>query len=912
MGAEIETIYLVHHSHTDVGYTHDQPVVWELQSRFIDAALDLAEAGAERDGPDAFRWTVETTAPLRRWLATAPERQVERLQRLERAGRVEITAMFANITPLYDLAQLVESLQNVGRLRRDYGLRVDHAMNCDVNGQNWTLVEALLDAGVSGFGMSINEHFGGSPLRRPNAFWWEGPSGRRLLTWNGWHYMMGNQLGLGTSLERFQQRLPEALAHLREIDHPLPALMVQTTHPFGDNGSAFPGLSAFVRAWNAAGDGPRVVLATPRQWWAAVRAHGDRLAVHRGDWTDFWNFGCISSAREQAVNRRSRSRLLAADALSALLPAVAARGRTPAGQGVLADDSPARRSDPVLRAQAWEALNLWDEHTWGADVSVGQPENPDTAAQWVHKAHCAYLAHSLSGLMLRDAAAELARRLPRGDDEALVVCNPLPWARTVAGPVPARVLEPRGTADDPTATRHYQDRASDAPRQWLPPTEVPGFGYAVVSRSALLPVEHLPPGALPDALGPTVGAAGGNPLAGGPPPAASARGVSEAAVVENHRHRLTFDRQTGGIVSWIDRRLERELVDGTAGWPMFGYVHESVADTAHPSPRQLLWRGDASPVRAAGRGWQGEWRARRRGPEAVIRHACRRLPGGWEVLQHLRAPGAAGLVAQRTYLPDHADHVVFEAWWEMGLETRPEATYLAFPFQLPGAAPRLDIGGQAVRPGLDQLPGSVYDYFTVQRFAAWAGPEAGVIVATPDNPMVQLGGFHFGRGRREFEPPERAMLLGWVTNNYWETNFRAHQPGRVSARYCVLPYAGPFDESAAHRFGAAMACPPVFQGLQEPAATPSLPGSGSWLRLPQQPVLVTAIVPAPEGALTLRLWNASDSPAEARIAGGVLSLVSAAEADPFGEARRPLELAAGEAVLRLAPRRPATVRLEVR
>ena len=36
---QIETLYLVHHSHTDVGYTHDQPIVWELHTRFIDEAL---------------------------------------------------------------------------------------------------------------------------------------------------------------------------------------------------------------------------------------------------------------------------------------------------------------------------------------------------------------------------------------------------------------------------------------------------------------------------------------------------------------------------------------------------------------------------------------------------------------------------------------------------------------------------------------------------------------------------------------------------------------------------------------------------------------------------------------------------------------------------------------------------------
>jgi len=909
----VETIYLVHHSHTDIGYTHDQPVVWEMQRRFIDAAIALAEADAGREGDDVFRWTVETTAPLLHWLRTASDRQVERLQRLERAGRIEIMAMFANITPLYDMAQLLESLQAVDRLRRQFGLRVEHAMNCDVNGQNWTLVEALLDAGISGFGMSINEHFGGSPLTRPNAFWWEGPSGRRLLTWNGWHYMMGNQLRLGGSVAECAQHLPEALGHLNDIGYPLPAVMIQTMHPFGDNGSAFPGLGAFVREWNGTGHRPRVVLATPRMWWEVVRRYADRLPVHRGDWTDFWNFGCLSSAREQTTNRRSRARLGQADALRAVQDAATTSSAAPQA-GVLPDDCPARRADPALRDEAWFALNMWDEHTWGADIAIGQPESTDTHAQWVHKAAYAYRAHSLSGLLLRDAAAELARRVRRNDDDVLIIFNPLPWPRVVTGPVPVRTLEVRGTADDPTSTRHYQDRRSDAPRHWLEPTEVPGFGYAVVSESALRPVEHLPAGATPESLGPTAGSAGGaDPLAGGPPPAGSTRGVTEDAVVENHRHRLTFDRETGGIRSWYDKALRREWVDGGADLPMFGFVHETVADAAHPSPRRLMWTGSGSPTRGAERGWKGDWRARRSGSEAVVRHVVRRLPTGVEVLQYLKAPGAVGLVAQRTYLPDEADHVRFEAWWEMGPNTRPEATYLAFPFDLPSVTARLDLGGQAVQPGRDQIPGSVYDYFTVQRWVALSGTDAGVIVATPDNPMVQFGGFHFGRGEREFQPLERALLLGWVTNNYWETNFRAHQPGRVTARYCVLPHAGPFDETAAHRFGAQMAAPAVFQTLKEPGSAPALPARGAWLRLPEPPVLVVGMQPATDGTAALvRLWNASDAPRQAGIGEGLLRIGSAAVCDVFGRPTEALVVRDGAVALTLGPRRQQTVRLELR
>jgi hypothetical protein len=47
-------------------------------------------------------------------------------------------------------------------------------------------------------------------------------------------------------------------------------------------------------------------------WWEAVKTYHAQLKTLRGDWTDFWNFGSISSTREQAMNRVSRSRLRAA------------------------------------------------------------------------------------------------------------------------------------------------------------------------------------------------------------------------------------------------------------------------------------------------------------------------------------------------------------------------------------------------------------------------------------------------------------------------------------------------------------------------------------------------------------------------------------------------------------------------
>ncbi len=876
----LETIYLVHHSHTDIGYTHDQPIVWELHHRFLDTVLDVCERDTDPESDHAMRWTVETTAPLLHWLRHAPERQIERFLRLEREGRIEVTAMFANLTPLVDTDQLVETLQPLHHLRKDFGLRVRYAMNCDVNGHNWTLVEALLDAGIEGFSMAINEHFGGAPLSRPNVFWWEGPSGRRLLAYNGFPYMMANWLAIGTDQAAFRhQWLPRLHRHLEHVGWNLPVLMLQVTHPFGDNGSVWEALRTFVRRWNAEEGEPRLRLATPREWWAAVRPFADSLPVYRGDWTDYWNFGCISSARETAMNRISRERLRNADQVFAFLTGLGiTRSREASTVSVV-------RAARALRGEAWYALDMWDEHTWGADISVRSPESEDTWAQWHHKAYYAYRARSVGLLLQRDSVAELARRVSRGPDDVLLLYNSLPWTRTVAMAVPESVMQPRGTPDDYTSSRHSQDRDGVRQRRWwLPPTEIPATGYCVVPRAALVEQseEDLP--------------------------------SDDSEVVETWWCRLVFNREVGGIASWWDRRLERELVDMESEWPFGTVVYERVANTQHPWPRQLLCETHFRAFEHR-RGWKPDWEAERWASRRCLSHRVVHTPIGVEITQVLDVPGLHSPVSIRYRLPRHMPCLEVEAEWTMGLSTHPEATYLVLPFALSRATAHLDIGGCAMRPEDEQLPGCCRDYFTVQRWVDLSNEEFGVTVACPRNPMVQLGGLHFAHNRARFTL-ERGWFFGWVTNNYWETNFRAHQPGQVRAAYWLLPHAGKFDETRAHRFGAEAGTPIVLQSLVEsPALDVVLPRSGTLLSLPEPPVLVLHVASdwlygrEDTGDLLVRLFNASDEPQQAEIGPGILSLEAAWQCDLFGAPEKTLPVMAGRVRMLLPPRRLGVVRL---
>ena len=708
-----------------------------------------------------------------------------------------------------------------------------------------------------------------------------------MLAYSGWPYDQGWRYGMGRSAEDFEQQWwPRVEQRLEEIDYPLPMVMVQSFHPFGDNGSAFGGFSRWIDEWNATGKGPQIQFATPRMWWAAVKTHLDKLPTHRGDWTDFWNFGCASSAREQTINRQSRTRLRTADAIAAAVQAL------PAAQA----DPWLERSLALYRTEAWDNLIFWDEHTWGADISIRNPDGDDTATQWNEKANFAYRARSLSLMLQRDALAALARVVEASGDDLLLV-NPLPWSRTLAAEAPPSVLQPRGTADDDTAGCHFQDHhpfATSAPlsttlkledlsakRTAVPPVTVPAYGYTVVRRADL--VEY----AITDK-------------------------VTEDAVVETARYRLTFDRERGGIVGFYDHTLQHEWVDPAAGYPLHGFVHEEVMDRASPWPRYRLFymKWDSASVERD-RGWKPGWRALRRTPSRVLSHNVIHTPLGIEIVQTLEAPGVVGPLVQSVFLPNYADYVECRAQWRMGLDDHPEATYLVFPFQVAHAATRFDLGPQPVRPELDQLPGVCRDCFTVQNWVDFSNDQLGMTIATPDNPMVQFGDFHFGSNQNEFRL-ERPSLLGWVTNTYWETNFRAHQPGLVTTRYRLQPHAGGFDEAAVHRFGLEAANDaPLLQQLGEPKGAGNWPASGALLELPQPPVIVLHVKPAADGAgVIVRLLNASDTEQTARLGSGLVRIVGAEACDLLEQPTGVLAVSDGSVTVSVPARRIVVMKLQ--
>ena len=115
---EIKEILLLHHSHLDVGYTHSQPIIWQLQYEFIEDALKLLDSTEDWDEYSKPRWTCEVTAQVIEWMKYAKESSKEKFKKYLTEGRIGISGLEYNTTPNSNAEQLTLQLQNINKLKK--------------------------------------------------------------------------------------------------------------------------------------------------------------------------------------------------------------------------------------------------------------------------------------------------------------------------------------------------------------------------------------------------------------------------------------------------------------------------------------------------------------------------------------------------------------------------------------------------------------------------------------------------------------------------------------------------------------------------------------------------------------------------------------------------------------------------
>jgi hypothetical protein len=402
------TVYVLPHSHIDIGYTALQADVEAKQNDNMEAALRLARETASYPEGSRFKWNVEVLWPVENYLRQAtPEKRAAFLKAVK-SGQVGLDAFYGNIlTGLCRPEELLQLMSYATRLSKMSGVAIESAMISDVPGYTWSTVSAMAEAGVKYFSFAPNyfDRMGGTMKEWQNRpFWWVGPNSQdRVLCWcPSRGYALGHLIGDGEALARF---MPEYLTELETSRYPYDITHLRW-NVHGDNGSPDDKIAGVIRDWNAKYVFPRLIISTTAEAFRAFeKRYGEFLPTFAGDYTPYWEDGAGSSALETAMNRASAERLVQAETLWSL--------REPGA-------FPAEKFH-----EAWRNVLLYSEHTWGAHNSISQPDLPFVRDQWKVKRGFAVDADQQSRKLLEQALASTAQA-----SNEIEVFNTTSWKRS--------------------------------------------------------------------------------------------------------------------------------------------------------------------------------------------------------------------------------------------------------------------------------------------------------------------------------------------------------------------------------------------------------------------------------------------------------------------------------------------------
>jgi hypothetical protein len=781
-------IFVIHHSHTDIGYTERQEKIEQFHVDFIRQAVETVKAirsGAKKEW-EGFHWTCETFWAVERFLEEASDEMKHDFIEALRADDLELSGTYLNMTELADEPLLRSMTARARRFADSNGIELSSAMTADINGYSWGYAQVLVDAGIKHLLTCVHTHHGMFPIgRKQFPFYWETPKGDRLLVWNGEHYMFGNDLGLNPAAvlsytirdefnvwgiarnhrELAETRISRYLRQLEEEGSPYDFVLVNVSGLLTDNASPNASIMSFIHDWNRAnGSVVEIEMTTLNRFFEHLKRQEAPIPTYKGDWPDWWSDGVASTAMHTKIYREAQRTLRTLNRLAS-------------------EPDPKRQR---LIEEAEQQLILYAEHTWGYHASVQEPWHAMVQELEVRKQ--AYAANA-SRLIGKAMDHELRRR-----GEALLapdrpfrfrVINPhsssaadLAYLYIAKGWETDLFLDGLEVIDESTGAVviHQRENVSTGHQIAIPVHLAPGE-----ERLFTLQPKSAGEGARTTTSSSRLMGLDGiqdlEDLWVLPSADSSPRLKMGRSFVESSHVRIEW-KSGEGIVSWIDKSTGEDLLDPHTDYGAFTPVYEvTPADPGRMTEvRRIMGRNrkGLNVRRSAGRLTDVKLIAD--GPLYGIVELAYQAEGMSSYAVHLK-------LYHSVPRADAAVRIHKDGVWA------PENVYIALPFRT-GVDPGvlwLEKAGALVRPGIDQLPGTLIDYYCIQEGLALISESQGVAIAAPDTPLIQLGSLEPGTRKvhGQQDGSERPSMYAWVLNNYWETNFKATLGGFYEFRYMI-------------------------------------------------------------------------------------------------------------------------------
>ncbi len=409
-------IHLIHQTHLDIGYTHTQEEVLDLQVKHIKSALKEIKRSANYPEESRFKFHPEGMWAVEEFFRTATEQEKKEFLIAARRGDIHMDVLYAQaMTGIYTEEEMMELMTSAKMFEKKYGVKIDSAMQSDVPGYTWGLATALAKHGVKYLSVGPNAAHRVGRLYEwaDHPFYWVSPSGKeKILFWmpmGGYSRFMGGIPGVydvkDNMLMNRIDHIFNTIHHLDERGYPYD--MIHMRYAIGsDNGPPDLTLSDAVKAWNEKYISPKLIISRNSQMLKEFeKRYGETLPIIQGDCTPYWEDGCASTSAATSINRRANEKLQQVQTLWSM---------------VNPDEQLHEKCD-----DAWQKMIMYDEHTWGAWNSISAPETEFVLTQERYKKQFA-----IDGARMADGiVADVLEGRTAAGSSTIDVYNTTSWNR---------------------------------------------------------------------------------------------------------------------------------------------------------------------------------------------------------------------------------------------------------------------------------------------------------------------------------------------------------------------------------------------------------------------------------------------------------------------------------------------------
>jgi alpha-mannosidase len=907
-------IHFVPIAHHDYGYTDPIEDILYFFKDLYNKVADYCEATADYPDEAKFHYTCEEAWSLRYFVEHSDDAAIDRLAKYVAEGRVEIPALLGNETSgICSHEELVRLTYPSRVLQERLGGEICTGSITDVPGLSWGLPTVLAGAGVKYFFAGLPPYFNlnsenaytnwdeASIMRdhgQPDAFWWEGPDGSKVLV-----YYQGGYGGIvsPTTTDEVMENLPSVLAKMDDAGNPFSAFRV-ASYGCGDNTQTSMIGCDVAREWNDEWAFPRMMISTNTKFFQAIEPQCEDLRTLRGELPHSdYAVGAVSTAKETSLNRLTHDKLPAIERFATIAGVTDARLHDPMSGHFHANflmklDEPEMHMDHRLE-NAWYDMMMFDEHTWGMWSPVGSIHD----FNWHDKARHAYRAAGTTTMLSRRILDSIAKGVKREEGHHIVVFNQLSTDRTdivrVSGMEADHLWilnelkqdkEPFTLTDLSTGKPvAYQLVDIDSPQATVP---YAAGRYGMGQLQPTLKLElHFKAEDVP-----SVGYKTFRMEPAKDKPSFESSLTVSTSGLENEFFKIVVDSKTGAIESIFDKELGRELADADAPHSMNQLVVKHAKTCRLKTPtRTKVTVGQTGPIYAS----------------LLITSQALGCP---QVTQEIVLHAGVKRV-------DFNNRVLKDSTPLLEL-------YIAFPFKADDPNFTLEGSNSVIRPFVDQLPGSNTNYYSVQHWANMADGDASVTLAPIDAHLVEFGGmhpFHTSPAHRNVEPKdfkngfvaEEAISTGhmysFIAATNFCTNFTPAQQGDLLFRYSLTSGKGDWTTGAPRDFGWATGNPlmPVMVHLHTEGDRPV---SDSFCQIDQPNVVLTSLKRADDGdGMILRLTETEGQATDVKVDLPFLEISSALATDLVERNAGAIASEAHSVTVPMKPFGIATVRLRM-